>query len=392
MRDHHADIIIFGAGIAGLWLHHRLIKAGYNALLLETSGIGGGQSIASQGIIHSGLKYAFAGKINALAQSISAMPDRWRLALNDHDHSVKLDQTQIAATSQLLLIPSGFMGGLIKLVTQKTLGNQVCPLHNDEWPESLKETGFKGQVINMGEPVLNVPSLIKNLAEPHADAIRKIDMDQVKIIQDDKGAIDHLIINDQKVSADHYIFTAAGSNHRIATQLSHDKGLKTQARPLLMGIMRPAPFDLFAHLVGKSDKPVATITTHYDENGTRLWYLGAAVAERAKESPIEEMITATQKAFKAYLPEIDLTAVQWDAVPIDRIEGTSDTEGWMPDTPTLHHAHNTIYAWPTKLTFAPMLADKVFDSLKLTSKTSKENDWGFLPSCPYSTCVWDQQA
>ena len=75
------DIVIFGSGIAGLWLFNHLKAAGYDALLLESEAIAGGQSIASQGIIHSGLKYAFAGKINKLAQSISAMPDLWRAAL-----------------------------------------------------------------------------------------------------------------------------------------------------------------------------------------------------------------------------------------------------------------------------------------------------------------------
>ena len=67
------DIVIFGAGIAGLWTFHSLKKMGYDVLLLERESIGGGQTIASQGIIHSGLKFSLAGKVNKLAKSISAM-------------------------------------------------------------------------------------------------------------------------------------------------------------------------------------------------------------------------------------------------------------------------------------------------------------------------------
>ena len=66
--------VVFGAGIAGLWAFNRLKGAGYNALLLESNRIGCGQTIASQGILHSGLKYAIAGKVNKLAKSISALP------------------------------------------------------------------------------------------------------------------------------------------------------------------------------------------------------------------------------------------------------------------------------------------------------------------------------
>jgi glycerol-3-phosphate dehydrogenase len=52
------DLIIFGAGIAGLWTLNHFRGLGYNAILLETDSIGCGQTIAAQGIIHSGLKYA----------------------------------------------------------------------------------------------------------------------------------------------------------------------------------------------------------------------------------------------------------------------------------------------------------------------------------------------
>jgi len=75
-------------------------------------------------------------------------------------------------------------------------------------------------------------------------------------------------------------------------------------------------------------------------------------------------------------------------LPIDRIEGKSDTDGWMPDTPTLHKVGNVIYAWPTKLTFAPMLADSVFESLPAPSRT--HSDWSFLPDAPYSKAPWDE--
>jgi len=378
-----SDIVIFGAGIAGLWLHALLKSRGYNSLLLETESIGGVQSMGSQGILHSGLKYAFAGKVNKLAQSISAMPDRWRASLKGQG-DVNLSATQFEAETQLLMIPSGFMGGLIKLVTQKTLGGSVRSIKESEWPAHIHDTGFKGQVIYMDEPVLNVPSLVRALAEPYKDSIRKITWDDVQF----NG--DTITIGDHVIEADHILFTAAESNHETATRLGHDKGLKTQKRPLLMGMMRPAPFPLHAHLVGSSDKPVATITTHTDKNGDLVWYLGAQVAERPKEDDPQKVKDTAINAFKKYMPNMDLSNMRWATWPVDRVEGESNTEGWMPDTPVIHSHGNYHYCWPTKLTFAPLLGDKILEKLALDKGNGEATDWSFLPEAPYAETVWDK--
>lgn len=382
MSTYKADIVIFGAGIAGLWLHALLKTRGYNSLLLETHCIGGVQTIGSQGILHSGLKYAFAGKVNKLAKSISAMPDRWRKCLSG-DGELDLTAVQVQAETQQLMIPSGFMGGLIKLVTQKTLGGSVRAIPKEEWSDDVRKTGFKGQLIYMDEPVLNIPSLITALASPYRDSIKKINWNDISF---DKNAVK---IGDKTIHADHIIFTAAQSNHGIARQLGHDHGLKTQKRPLLMGMMRPAPFPLFAHLVGKSDKPVATITSHSDKNGDLVWYLGAQVAERPKEDNPDLVFNAAKAAFSKYLPKLDLGGVEWNTWGVDRIEGHSDTDGWMPDTPVVHSYENFHYCWPTKLTFAPLLSDAIFSKLDLDHGDNKSSDWSFLENAPIGEPVWD---
>ena len=380
MAEKHADIVIFGAGIAGLWTFNRLKAMGYDVLLLESKAIGCGQTIASQGIIHSGLKYAFAGKINKLAQSISAMPDLWRKALRG-EGPVDLSAASVNADSQYLLIPSGFMGGLVKLVTKQALGGNVHEIHKKDWPESIKSSGFKGSVIFMDEPVLDVPSVLHALAAPYKDSVREIDTPE-----DPLGFLERHQITAKKI-----IFTGAASNHQIATLRKDDEGLKTQKRPLLMGFMKPAPFPLFAHLVGSSDKPVATITTHKDESGDLVWYLGGAVAEREKEADPQDVIKAAKAGFKKYLPSLDLSAMQWGVWPIDRVEGKSNTEGWMPDTPTIHETKECYYCWPTKLTFAPLLSDKIVQKLDTENITpsNTNSDWSFLPEAKYSKAPWD---
>src|SRR5690606_33565589 len=72
------DIVIFGGGIAGLWLLNRLRNAGYRALLLESGALGQGQSVASQGMIHGGMKYALGGALTGATAAIADMPEHWR--------------------------------------------------------------------------------------------------------------------------------------------------------------------------------------------------------------------------------------------------------------------------------------------------------------------------
>ena len=377
MAAKHIDIAIIGAGIAGLWAFHRFKKMGYDVLLLESEAIGCEQTIASQGIIHSGLKYAFAGKINNLAQNISAMPDLWRAALND-DGDVDLSAARMNAESQYLLIPKGFMGGLVKLVTKQALGNNVHEVPKEQWPDEIKESGFKGSVVFMDEPVLDIASVIRALAEPYKDCIRKIDTPE-----DPLGFLERHEIYPQQI-----IVTAAASNAILASQAQHNDGLETQKRPLLMGLLKPAPYKLYAHLVGASDKPVATITTHETADGELAWYLGGGVAERAKEAAPEDVYEATRKGFAKYLPDVDLSNAEWSVLPIDRVEGKSKTDGWMPDTPTIHSVENVHYCWPTKLTFAPLLSDRLIEKIGIEpSKT--ESDFSELATVDYTHAPWD---
>ena len=79
--DLSCDVAIIGGGIAGLWLLNRLVKAGYNAVLLEQTALGGDQTAASQGMIHGGIKYTLSGSITGASEAIADMPDHWRSCL-----------------------------------------------------------------------------------------------------------------------------------------------------------------------------------------------------------------------------------------------------------------------------------------------------------------------
>lgn len=375
------DILIIGAGIAGLWLLSRLKNLGYNVLLLDKNGIGGTQTLASQGIIHSGLKYAIAGQVSQLAREISAMPDIWRACLAGTG-PVDLTAARLNAHSQMMLMPQGFGGEILKLAAQKVLGNKAQTIQPAEWPPEMKAAGFKGSALTLDEPVLDIPSTIQALAGPHLDCIHLMDKPTVKET-----------LSFYKLQPRLIIFTAAAGNDDLAQEMNDTTKLETRRRPLLMGLMKPAPFDFYAHLVGASDKPIATITTHYTISGERVWYIGGMVAERAKESPPEAVYAAAREALLKYCPALDLSQLQWAALPIDRVEGKPGaSQNWMPDTPVIQAIENRLYCWPTKLTFAPLLAQHVEAHInKIDLKPSNyKSDFSALPPCPFTPAPWDR--
>jgi len=377
------DVVIFGAGIAGLWLFHHLKKIGYDVLLFERDAIGCGQTIAAQGIIHSGLKFTLAGKVSSLARSISAMPQLWREAL-DGQGPVDLSTAHVNAPSQFLMIPSGFIGDLTTVITKKALGGKTHSITKENWPDGIVQNGFKGSLVYMDEPVLDVPSVLMALSAPYHDQIYKISDTQAS---DPITFLKELEITPKKV-----IFTGAASNMSLAKHYNDHHGLETQMRPLHQGLMKGAPFPLYAHFVGKTDKPIATITTHTAKDGSLIWYFGAGVAERAKESDPRQVIEAAKSALKSYLPAFDFSNAQWATWPVDRVEGKSKTENWMPDTPTIHSVDNRLYCWPTKMTFAPLLTSMILDHFEKNKITPSRHKTHIedLPLATFAKPPWER--
>ena len=286
------------------------------------------------------------------------------------------------------------MRGLLELITTKALGNKVHKVPPKDWPDSLRESGFDGTAIYMDEPVLDTKSVVKALAGPFRDSIRKINWpDGVRFEQDDKGNIKSITLNEEtRIYCKEVVFTAAESNDRIARILNHDDGLEVQRRPLLMAMMKNAPYPLHAHCVGASEKPVMTITTHKNLDGTLIWYLGGSVAEKPKEADPETVYAEARKVIQKYLPGTNLENVQWAPLPIDRVEGAKSNHGKLPDAPVLHSHGNALYAWPTKLTFAPQLSDMVVDHLKQrdVNPGAQKTDWSRLPKAYLTTEPWNE--
>ena len=95
------DTVIIGGGVAALWPANVLKNAGQSILVLTNAPLGEGQSLAAQGVIHGGLKYAVGGKLTDSSEALAAMPARWLAALRG-EGPVDLSAARLLCDHQLM--------------------------------------------------------------------------------------------------------------------------------------------------------------------------------------------------------------------------------------------------------------------------------------------------
>lgn len=354
------DICIIGGGIAGLWLNARLRNAGYSTLLVERGALGGGQSVKSQGIIHGGIKYALGGKLNAATEAIADMPTRWRDCLAGNG---ELDLTGVRVLSQhhYLWSPGSLISNLAGFFASKALRGRVDQIKGKALPTVFNDPGFKGKVYQLGELVLDVPDVVRRLADLAGDSL--ISDNNPHIVRDDSGDIAGVQLASSQIKAQRYVFTAGEGTEALL----QDWGVSEpamQRRPLQMVLVKgPALPPLFAHCLGASPKPRLTVTTHPCEDGQWCWYLGGELAEQGVNQTPDALIEQARRELNELLPWIDLSQCQWTTLPVNRAE-PAQSGLVRPDNAYVQAARNALVSWPTKLALAPNLSDLVLQELE----------------------------
>ena len=164
------DVLIVGAGVAGLWLNARLRRQGFSTVLVESASLGGGQSTKSQGIIHGGAKYALHGALSGASEAIADMPRRWRDALAGKGE-LDLSSVRVLSEAHYLWSPGTIAGNLTSFFASKAVRGRVDHVTGEDLPPALQNPGFKGKVYRLAELVIDVPSLIERLAELSGDSL-----------------------------------------------------------------------------------------------------------------------------------------------------------------------------------------------------------------------------
>lgn len=353
------DIAIIGGGIAGLWLLNRLLRSGYNAVLFESDGLGSPQSIASQGMIHGGIKYALAGALTGASEAIADMPDHWRRCL-DGRGDVDLRGAGILS-DHFYLWSTGSLGSrLTSFFASKVTRGRVQKVGRSERPPVFDDPAFSGALYRLVDLVLDVPSLLETLAAQAAGRLFHIDWDEAELLRDG-GRVTALDWRGFRFRASHYVLTAGAGNAELLQRIGA-AGPAMQRRPLQQVLLKHDYGEpLYAHCMGSNPSPRLTVSSHRCRDGRWCWYLGGDLATEGVGMQPGALIDKANRELDELFPWIDFGRREWATLEVDRAE-PRQTQLVKPDKAFAAFADgcdNVIVGWPTKLTLAPHMAGEV---------------------------------
>ncbi len=376
------DLLIFGGGVAGLWALLQARRAGYRVLLLESQALGGVQSIASQGIIHGGTKYALKGKLTAATQAISDMPGIWADALAGNG-SMDLSAVRVISPHQYLWSSGSLSSSLASVFASKLMQSKVQAMAKSQLPAPFDASGFRGSLYQLQEPVLDTASLMSELAKQALPQCYHYSPQQMKIGAEGVQIKDYLLQPRQ-------ILLAAGEGNAALMERWNMDVPQMQTRPLHMVMVKGLLPPVFAHCLGASSNPRLTITSYPLAEG-QIWYLGGQLAEEGVKRSEQAQLAYAKSELEKLLPWMKFDHLQWSSLRINRAEKAS-AGGKRPNDCHLSTHGDVMVAWPTKLAFAPRLAEQVLLQLKNSPAQSGDLDAPSLelPKPELATLPWEQ--
>ena len=358
------DAAIVGGGIAGLWIYNALRRQGYSAVLFEADALGCDQTLASQGMIHGGLKYALSGALTQASEAIAQMPKRWQACLDGDLNAagdVSLAGVPIQSQHYYMFAERSGIGSLTSFFASKTLRGRIDKVAQANWPDSLQ--GLRGVVYQLNDFVMDTRSLLQHLANQYPDGIYRHSISQQNtekradgyLIQTGESGTDSLL-------ADTLICCAGNGSVPLIKEFGIQ--LAVQQRPLKQVIVHTTHHQpLYAHcLTGvASAEPRLTITTDH-RDGHSVWYLGGKLATSGVNRSDAEQISFAKQELQRCLGWLDWDNAQYQTLWVNRAE-PAQASGLRPDNAYVGRDGHFLLCFPTKLTLTPDLADQVLAQL-----------------------------
>lgn len=351
MRTVKVDIAIAGAGIAGLWLANLLLGRGFDVAVCERGQIGGVQTMASQGLIHGGVKYALGGTATRAFEAVSDMPRRWRACL-EGSGEVDLRGVNVMSDRYYLWSPDAPGARLAGFLASRLLRGRVEKLSPSEYPQPF--TGQSGTLYRLDDFVIDVAGLVRRLAAPLAERIFPMAVEPEGLVMR-HGTVIAFENADIRVESERFVLAAGAGNEKLAAAAGAETHMRRLPLKQVM-VHSTDPEPIFAHcMAGLGAEPALTVTTLPGYH-----YLGGALAsDGAKRSDVDQIDAARRELAQA-LPWIDWSTNRtFETLSIDRAE----PEGPRLEGVFVETHENVLIAWPGKLTLAPGLGDRALRTL-----------------------------
>lgn len=392
------DLVIIGGGVAGLWLANRAKAAGFDVALFESAALGSQQTLASQGMIHGGMKYTLAGALTGASEAIAEMPKHWRACLCG-EGDVDLRHTRILSDHFFMWSGDDLGSRLTGFLASKITRGRVEPVHEDRRPPLLRHKDFTGSLYRLEDLVVDAASLTANLAHNIEGSSFQIDWSRAQLNKSADGTVSLTIANTEatlELHAQQFIFAAGAGNAALLKSLGLAEPAM-QLRPLQQVMVHHHhPFEFYGHCLGRETTPRLTISSHRLPDGGYVWYLGGSLAEKGADLAPDLLIEQAKQELAELIPWADLTDARWATLPIARAEPLQPGFA-RPDNAFIAPApgaRNVLVGWPTKLTLVPNLANQALAHLGNAGVTPRSkasrliNLHDYLPYAPLAKTPW----
>lgn len=359
-----ADITVFGSGIAGLWISSVLRQKGFSVALIESASVGGIQTIASQGIIHGGTKYALSGTLSEATRAIGDMPQLWRSCLSGTG-PLDLSDVKILSEYQFLWSTENLISQLTGFFASKAMRSRIQAVAEESRPAPFNTTKFKGNLYQLDELVLDIPSLIKSLSRRLIEQTITADPAHIGLKPETPHSLTIQQASGRLIIDSQYMILAAGAGNKSLLAQLGKTSPAMQLRPLHMVMLKGQLPELYAHCIGANANPRLTITSakHRQQN---IWYIGGQLAESGVGISPDVQISRAKDELSATMPWVDTGKTEWATFLAQRAEPKMKNRR-RPDSYFLQHDNRITTVWPTKLAFAPRLASDVLSQLDQTN-------------------------
>ncbi len=344
------DVLSVGGGVAGLFALDSLRSRGVDALLVESIALGSGQTTASQGILHAGVKYSLAGIVGEDADEVARAAAGWidRLAEPDGD----LARVRKLTKTCHIWRSSGVRAMLG--MTAATLALQTRPhrLETNDRPQLLAHVD--GDVMSLHETVIDPQSLCELLAGRHAPQLALGNV--VRIARENAMMRVDIAAPSLVTVVCRELILAAGSGNEALAQLAGSP-VAMQRRPLRQTFVRGELPLAFGHCIDGA-KTRITITSDQCPHGEVVWNVGGSLAERGASMDGPEFEQYARCEIEGSIPGLSLRGCQIASLLVDRAEPRM-AGGRRPPHAFAQTLSGLTTLWPVKLVLAPMIAGEI---------------------------------
>lgn len=354
------DVAVIGAGIAGLWLARRLQQRGLSVAICAPAPIGGEQTLASQGIIHSGLKYGLGGRGAGWAGGLAAMPARWRSCLAG---TGELDLRGVPILADRVHLHAAAAAKPRALVAARLFASRCRRVDAAEFGPFAA-----GVLYETEEFAIDVPALVRHLAMPLRSRLIAECVAPDALLPAPEG-IGGIVTAHGVLRASAYLL-AAGVGAEALAERAGLGDIRLQRLPLRQTcVALQHDVSLFGHCLTRpaGTAPELTITSH-----GRVLYVGGRIAEEGAGRDADGHARAVRRALGTALPGIDLAGARIASTLVDRAEPATTGERTI-NAPFVARRGNCVLCLPVKLSLVPLLGDAVAEML--TDLEPRRSPW-----------------